>query len=54
MDRQNLLRKIEILRSELTNEYEKCLDKGGININVISISQRLDKLIVEYLKMNTQ
>lgn len=51
MDRQELLQEIEKLRGELTQEYEKCLDKGGINSNVIEISQRLDKLIVEYMKM---
>lgn len=40
---------IEKLRSELTREYEKCIDKTEVNSKVIALSQRLDRLIVEYM-----
>jgi len=51
LDRQSLYIKMEILRSELTREYEKCIDRGGINPEVIALSQRLDQLILDYVKM---
>ena len=53
LDIQEIRIKMEMLRNELSKEYEKSLDKGGINTKVISLSQQLDKLILEYLEMNT-
>jgi len=53
LDKKSIYVEMEKLRSELTIEYEKCLDKGGINPEVIALSQRLDQLILDYVKMST-
>jgi hypothetical protein len=43
--------RIEKLRLELTNEYEKSIQKGHISKKVMKLSQKLDLLIVDYLKL---
>lgn len=43
----SLLKEIEKLR-KLLHEYEDLIDKGKIDGEVLSASQELDKLIVEY------
>lgn len=53
LDLQEIYVKIEKLRSELTKEYEKCLEKGVISPIVIDLSQRLDQLILDYIKMSS-
>jgi len=52
LDRQGIHKKIEILRNELTMEYEKCFDKGTINSKVINLSQKLDELILDFMKLS--
>jgi len=53
LDIQNIYKRIEILRSELTKEYEECIDKGGPNPKVMALSQKMDQLILDYVKMST-
>lgn len=52
MDRQCILKNIEILRNELTKEYEKCFDKGVLTSKVINLSQSLDKLILDCMRLS--
>jgi len=53
LDVQDIYKRIEVLRSELTREYEKCIDNGGPNPKVIALSQKMDQLILDYVKMTT-
>lgn len=50
MNIQKLKEEIEDMRQELTAEFEKCIEKDGIDLKVLELSQKLDKLILEYLK----
>lgn len=52
MDRYEKYNEIEKLRRIVASEYEKSIDKGYINTDVIDLSQKLDQLIIEYIKMN--
>lgn len=50
MERQTLCKEIEMLRSELTEEYSKLLDGHEVAIKVMMLSEKLDKLILAFMK----
>lgn len=48
LDIEELYKEIQDLRDELEKDYEKCLAKSMMDIRVVDMSQKLDKLIVAY------
>ncbi|MDF2985468.1 MAG: Spo0E like sporulation regulatory protein [Eubacterium sp.] len=51
MDTQDINKKIELTRRELALEYTKCMDGRVPSPRVLEISEELDKLILEYMKI---
>ncbi len=51
MDIQQLYNDMETLRERLNLELEECLENGGMSLEVLDLSQKLDKLIVEYMRL---
>lgn len=41
---------METLRERLNLELEDCLENGGMSLEVLDLSQKLDELIVKYMK----
>lgn len=50
MDIQQLYNDMETLRERLNLELEYCLENGGMSLEVLGLSQKLDELIVKYMK----
>ncbi|EGD49459.1 hypothetical protein Cpap_3894 [Ruminiclostridium papyrosolvens DSM 2782] len=50
MDIQQLYKDMETLRERLNLKLEDCLENGGMSLEVLGLSQKLDELIVEYMK----
>ena len=46
----DICKRIQKLSEELGKEYERYLDKGGSDENILNLSRKLDTLIVEHLK----
>ncbi len=42
---------MEILREKLNLELENFQENGGLSLEVLDLSQKLDELIVEYMKI---
>ncbi len=51
MDRQQLYNDMETLREKLNLELENFQENGGLSLEVLDLSQKLDELIVEYMKI---
>ena len=46
----DICKRIQKLSEELGKEYERYLDKGGSDENILNLSRKLDTLIVEHFK----
>lgn len=51
MDIQQIYNDMETLRKKLNIELECCLDNGGMSLEVLDLSQKLDELIVTYMRL---
>ena len=50
MDTQQLYNDMETLRERLNLKLEGFLENGDLSLEVLDLSQKLDELIVEYMK----
>ncbi|HEX2925468.1 MAG TPA: aspartyl-phosphate phosphatase Spo0E family protein [Ruminiclostridium sp.] len=53
MDIQQIYDDMETLRNKLNIELECCLDNGGMSLEVLDLSRRLDELIVTYMRLTS-
>ncbi|ACL75485.1 aspartyl-phosphate phosphatase Spo0E family protein [Ruminiclostridium cellulolyticum] len=52
MDTKQLYKDMETLRERLNLELEACLENGGMTLEVLDLSQKLDDLIVAYMRLD--
>jgi hypothetical protein len=52
VERKFIYRKIEILRNQLSEEYAKSYDEHVVSERIMCLSERLDKLIVDCMKLS--
>lgn len=52
MEKKFIYRRIEILRNQLSEEYAKCYDEHVVSARIMCLSERLDKLIVDCMKLS--
>ncbi|WP_024833380.1 aspartyl-phosphate phosphatase Spo0E family protein [Ruminiclostridium josui] len=51
MDIRQLYNEMETLREKLNLEMEDCLENGGMSLEVLDLSKKLDELIVAYMRL---